>query len=157
MKKYLIALIALAVVFGSACSNSSGGGGSDHSSSDVAPAITALNSATGTAYGSGSGSAYATIDSSTATSASGTLWFVNYTDGSSGITLDGSLTFSIDTSTLIMSLSGTINFSGDTVVSKLVYSNIIFDLNSYSISGSCIIYFTDGSSATYDLATGALS
>jgi hypothetical protein len=161
-------VVCLSLVLG--CGGSSDKGGSDYTAEDVTTALSAVSTALGSISLTSSGttggvtvtlnpslmSVHGGISAATTpTIYSGTISFTSFSSG--GLTLNGSITFTYDIDNFIMTLTGTINLSGDPAVASLTYNNITFDMMAYSMAGSVSIGFTDGSTATYDFTTGKLT
>jgi hypothetical protein len=159
-KGFIVALVTLVACLGLVlgCSNSSDSSSDSHSYSDTDTqnAIDAYTAGTTAAESNigGSGDAYATLTGGVSgTTYNYTIYLANYTDSSTGITVNGTLAWTIDTSTYNFSIVGNLTFSGTTV------STIAFNMSytSSAYSGTYTITYTDGSSWTYDLATGAFT
>lgn len=144
-KLTLLVMIGLVLAL-SGCSNPAQSGSSDWTYADASLEMTA--------YSTGIMAAAVSTES-TATSymtMEGTdieYHFNNYTDGT--ITINGSLSVTYDEN-FAMTIDGTLNFTGGSVDS-IAYNNIRLS----PMSGTLVITFNDGSTWSYNYATGAFS
>lgn len=144
--KKLIFLVSIGLVLAlSGCSNPAQGGSSGWTYADASPEMTAYSLGLIAA----AGSTESTDPAYSTTGENGTVFnFNEYSDNT--ITINGSLSVTYEGDT--MTMDGTLNFSGGSV-SSIVYNSICIA----PMSGSMVITFTDGSSWSYNYATGAFS
>jgi hypothetical protein len=154
MRKYLGILVVVTLGFFAACSSS--GGATTHTSADMSSALSVYETgltASEMNYTGTTGTAYSTMGIS-GTIYSYTCTLNGYSDGSSGVTMSGTLTVVYDSSTNIETLNGTLSFSGSTEVSSFTFNSVTINLTSSAMSGTWTVAFNDGTSGTYNFATG---